>query len=259
MIILFTQCDNRGGVRSNPTGATSGPFRTNIIRHTVAAISVTHAPGGRLKRLGLVLGWIVGVLGLAALPARSLHAQTGATSADTTAFLRPGDVIRVKVWREPDWSGDFEVDESGVATLPRLGAVRVTAMSPDSLRHYVVDSLSAFLKNPTIEVTALRRVQVLGAVRTPGLYPVAPTVTIGDVVALAGGATPEGKPDQVVLRRDGKDVLVKLTRATRLADTPIRTGDQLFVPQRGWVSRNAGLVAAGLSATTTLVVALLLR
>jgi hypothetical protein len=77
-------------------------------------------------------------------------------------------------------------------------------------------------------------------------------------VALAGGATPEGKPDQVVLRRGGERLQINLTRDTRLADTPIRTGDELFVPQRSWVSRNSGLVAAGLSAATTLVVALIL-
>jgi hypothetical protein len=50
-----------------------------------------------------------------------------------------------------------------------------------------------------------------------------------------------------------------LDKATRLADTPIRTGDQLYVPQRSWISRNGGLFAASLSAATTLVVALIIR
>lgn len=174
-------------------------------------------------------------------------------------LLRPGDVIKLNVWREPEWSGEFAVDESGVAVLPRLGATHVTNMTADSLRRFLVDSLGRYLRNPSIEVVPLRRVQVLGAVRTPGLYPVPATVTIADVLALAGGAVAEGKPDQAVLRRDGKDMKIKLNGSTRLADTPIRTGDQIFVPQRGWISRNAGLVAAGLSAATTLVVALLLR
>jgi hypothetical protein len=78
-------------------------------------------------------------------------------------------------------------------------------------------------------------------------------------LALAGGATNDGKANEVVLRRDGHDLKVDLGREMRLADTPIRTGDQLYVPERGWISRNGGLVAAGLSATTTLIVALLVR
>ncbi len=163
------------------------------------------------------------------------------------------------MWREPEWSGEFAVDEAGVVTLPRIGPVLVTSMTAPALRQFLTDSLGRFLRNPTIEVIPLRRIQVLGAVRTPGLYPVAPTVAVGDVVALAGGATPDGKPDQVILRRNGQDLRVNLTRGTRLADTPVRTGDQLYVPQRSWISRNAGLVAAGLSAATTLMVALLVR
>jgi polysaccharide export outer membrane protein len=179
-------------------------------------------------------------------------------SAGRADLLRPGDVLKLKVWREPEWSGEYAVDESGVAVLPRLGAIRVTTMSPDSLRQFLVDSLGRFLRNPSIEVIPLRRIQILGAVRTPGLYPVPATVSVGDAVALAGGATPDGKSDRVVLRRNGKRLQIHLTQDTRLADTPIRTGDELFVPQRSWVSRNVGLVAAGLSATTSLVVALIL-
>lgn len=174
-------------------------------------------------------------------------------------LLQPGDIIKLNVWREPEWSGEFPVDEFGVAVLPRLGAIKVTEMTPAALERFLVDSMGRYLRNPSIDVIPLRRIQVLGAVRSPGLYPVAPTVTVGDVVAIAGGATEEGKSNQVVLRRGGKDLRVRLDKATRLADTPIRTGDQLYVPQRSWISRNGGLFAAALSAATTLVVALIIR
>jgi polysaccharide export outer membrane protein len=174
-------------------------------------------------------------------------------------LLRPGDVITLKVWREPDWSGDFTVNESGVATFPRIGPVQVTAMSADSLRTFLVDSLRHFLKNPSIEVIPQRRIRVLGAVRNPGLYPVPATVTVGDAVAVAGGATQDGKPDQVKLRRNGQELMVDMARDTRLADTPVQTGDELFVPERSWVSRNAVLVGAGFSAVTTVLVAVLIQ
>lgn len=197
-----------------------------------------------------------------ALISASAWAQTSEAPGDTTSgsdLLRPGDVIKLNVWREPEWSGEFAVNESGVAVLPRLGAIQVTTMSADSLRRFLIDSLGRYLRNPSIEVVPLRRVQVLGAVKTPGLYPVPSTVTIADVLALAGGATPDGRPDRAILRRNGEDLRIKLNGATRLADTPIRTGDQIYVPQKSWVSRNAGLVAAGLTATTSLLIALLLR
>ncbi len=212
---------------------------------------------GLPRRLRLVLLLLVGFAGVPTPAMTQSPDSAHQVPRGSPDVLRPGDVIKVSVWREPEWSGEFNVDESGTAVLPRIGPVHVTAMSPDSLKRFVTDSLGKFLKNPSIEVTPLRRIQVLGAVRNPGLYPVPPTVTVGDAVAVAGGATSDGKPDQVVLRRNGQDLKVKLARETRLADTPIQTGDQLFVPQRGWLGRN--IVAATLSATTTLIVALLIR
>ncbi|HEY7636741.1 MAG TPA: SLBB domain-containing protein [Gemmatimonadales bacterium] len=201
--------------------------------------------------------------GAALLPVRSLAAQAPSQqppdSSASQAAARPGDIIRLKVWREPDWSGDFEVQQSGVAILPRLGAIDVRNMSSDSLTRFLVDSLGRFLRNPSIQVNLLHRIRILGAVKNPGLYPVDPSITVIDALALAGGATSEGKPDRVVLRREGERIKVPLNKNTRLADTPMQTGDQLYVPERGWVSRNAGLVAAGLSAATTVVVTLLLR
>jgi protein involved in polysaccharide export with SLBB domain len=135
----------------------------------------------------------------------------------------------------------------------------VDGMSADALTRFLVDSLSVYLRNPSIEVTLLRRINVLGAVQKPDLYLVDASVTVADALALAGGASSNGKTDRVELRRKGKAIEVKLDKDTRLADTPMQSGDQLYVPERGWISRNAGLVAAGLSAATTLVVALMIR
>jgi polysaccharide export outer membrane protein len=162
--------------------------------------------------------------------------------------LRPGDVVRLKIWREPDFSGDYPVDETGTAVFPRLGPVRVASVTADSLKAMLVESYAAYLVNPSIEVTALRRVKVLGAVKSPGLYQVDPTMSVADALALAGGVAGDGRGDHVELVRGGARLQTDLRSDTRLADTPIRSGDQLYVPQRGWLSRNAGVVAAGISA-----------
>jgi protein involved in polysaccharide export with SLBB domain len=185
--------------------------------------------------------------------AQALPRQSAATS-ESPEPLRPGDVVRLRIWREPDLSGDFHVDESGLVVLPKLGPVSVGVISRDSLRRSLLAAYSTYLKNPSIEVVLLRRVNVLGAVRNPGLYPVDPTMTIADALALAGGPTPEGKRDRVDLVRGGDRLKVRLDPATRLGDTPIRSGDQLFVPERSWLSRNPGLVIGTLTAVTALVV-----
>jgi polysaccharide export outer membrane protein len=150
-------------------------------------------------------------------------------------------------------SGDIAVDEAGVAALPRLGALSVANLPADSLKRMLTRSYTKYLRDPAIDITVMRRVTVLGEVRTPNVYHVEPTMTVADAVALAGGTTPDGKQNQVELRRRGGGKPVKLSQRSRLADTPLRSGDELYVPQRSWVSRNAGLVVAGVSTTVSLL------
>lgn len=172
---------------------------------------------------------------------------------DSSGVVRPGDLIRLKVWREPDMSGDAVVNEAGVATLPRIGAVQVSNLTADSLQRFLVNTYSRDLRDPAIDITVLRRVRILGAVRTPNVYQVEPTMTVADALALAGGASSDGKQDQVELRREGESTVTKLTRGTKLADTPIRSGDQLYVPERSWLSRNTPLVLGAIGTLTSLL------
>lgn len=184
-----------------------------------------------------------------------------ASHSDTIATQRmhPGDVVRLRIWREPDLSGDFSVDEAGAVTFPKLGPIVVSNESAETLKARLVAAYQEFLRNPSVDVVLLKRVNVLGAVKNPGLYPVDPTMTIADAVALAGGATPDGDRHRIELLRAGTRVDVKLSDQSRIADLPLRSGDQLFVPERSWISRNPGIIAASLSAATSLIIALLLR
>ncbi len=200
-----------------------------------------------IRRLALVL-----------LPALLLTAGAAAQASPGDP-LRPGDLVRLRIWREPDMSGDFPVDESGMVVLPRVGPMRVTGEGPDQLRSRLVRAYEAFLQHSSIEVKLLRRVQVLGAVRNPGLYPVDATMTVADALALAGGTTPDGHPHRVELVRGGKRVPVQITGQTPISASSIRSGDQLFVPERSWLSRNTGLATAGITGGVSLIIALFTR
>lgn len=185
-------------------------------------------------------------------------AQTATTLGATpvAGALRPGDAVRLRVWREPDLSGEFPVDERGEVSFPKLGATRVTGMSPDSLNRWLLAGYGAYLRDASIEVTPLRRVSVTGAVRTPGIYRVEPTMTVADAVALAGGASPEGERDRVELMRGGAKLETRLRANTRLAESALQSGDQLVVPERSWARRNAGVIIGAVSSVAFLVVAL---
>ena len=194
------------------------------------------------------------------LPASAQSATASANQPDSIAgILRPGDLIRLRIWREPDLSGEFQVDENGVATFPKIGPFNVLDESPESLKAKLLSSYAIYLRNPSVEVTMLRRINVLGAVQKPGLYPVDPTMTIADALAAAGGATSMGDQHKVELVRNGVRISQRINSTTRIGETPLRSGDQIFVPERSFIVRNSGLVAAGVSVSASLFIALLSR
>lgn len=218
-------------------------------------------------RSELAVPWLWRLLAAGAmtlLPLPPAAAQAPGAPGDTvpahsaSAPLLPGDLVRVRVWREPELSGDFGVDESGTVVLPRLGPTRAEGVPADELRRSIVAALGAYLNHASVEVVLLRRVQILGAVRNPGLFPVDGTMTLGDALALAGGTTPQGHPDRVVLLRRATGTRTVISRRTRVSETPLGSGDQLYVPERGWLSRNPGVVG-GITAAVIGLVATLTR
>jgi len=173
--------------------------------------------------------------------------------------LRPGDVIRLRIWREPDLSGEFALDRNGAVVLPRIGTIAAADHTPEELESLLREEYSRYLRNPSIEIMLLRRINILGAVRSPGLYPVDPTMTLTDALALAGGVQPNGRQDRVELFRGEHRLVTEVTGQTRIEDLGIRSGDQVYVPERTWISRNAGVIATVastvVSATVSLIIA----
>lgn len=199
----------------------------------------------------MAIAWIFAA---SASPAAAQE-QPVRASVRASVVLRPGDRVRLKVWREPDLSGDFVIDEDGIVVFPKVGRLDVQKISTDSLKALLIARYAESLRSPSVEVTVLRKVNVLGAVKNPGLYYVDPTTTVADALALAGGVSPEGKQNSFQLLRDGKRLPVELSRDSRLADSPLQPGDQLRVPQRSWLSRNTALVAGALTSVAIIFAA----
>jgi polysaccharide export outer membrane protein len=170
---------------------------------------------------------------------------------------QPGDKVRLKIYREPDLSGEFTVPEDGTVDFPKIGSVKVNRLSTDSLRALLIAQYSRSLRDPAIEVTVLRRVSVTGAVRNPGFYYADPTVTVQGAIALAGGVTPEGNRNKVELLRGSKRTTISLTGATSLAATPIQSGDEVNAPERSWLSRNTALVVSGVTGLALVAVTII--
>jgi polysaccharide export outer membrane protein len=172
--------------------------------------------------------------------------------------LQPGDRIRLRVWREADMSDEFRVNTDGTVVFPRLGVRTVIGKEPGTLMRELMEDYGRVLRTPAIEITFLRRINVGGSVQRPGVYYIDPTMTVQDVLLEAGGATPLGRTDRIELIRDGELIEAKLRQDIQLVESPIRSGDQLFVPERNWLSRNTsaavGIGGAILSFAATMII-----
>ena len=174
--------------------------------------------------------------------------------------IRPGDVVRVEVWREADYTHEYLVDTRGTINLPQLGLMRVAGRTPDWLTDTITAGYRRVLANPTITVTVLMRVMVTGEVGHSGVFPVDPTTSVGELLALAGGPTPLGNRHKIQLVRSGRVIVTSLDAGTVLQRSPVQSGDQLFVPRRGWMARNGQYFINGaISVASAVTVALLVR
>lgn len=166
------------------------------------------------------------------------------------APLQPGDAIQVSFSGDSAAGGSYTVDETGRVSLPLLGTKEVGGTPAPRLRREIIDGYEDQLRNQAIQISLLRRVQVLGAVKEPGLYHVDPTMTLGDVLAQAGGATPQGELKNVRVMRGGRDFIVDAERGEAYA---VQSGDRVFVPERAWIKRNSALVVGGLLSATAII------
>ena len=202
--------------------------------------------------------FVVSLFLLAACSSPAPPAQDPAPAA--ASRVHPGDVVRMAVWREPDYTGEYPVDARGRVILPQLGTMLVTGRTTEWLTDSLTATYRRLLNNPSVSVTVLMRVTVLGEVGRPGFVQADATMSVGDLISQAGGLTPLANRDKIQLLRDGRVLVASLGPGTILQRTPVQSGDQVFVPQRGWMARNGHYFLTGaISVATAVTVAILVR
>jgi polysaccharide biosynthesis/export protein len=185
------------------------------------------------------------------------EAQVEAPAPEAEITLLPGDLLRIAIWREAGLSGDFPVETDGTVTLPLLGRQQVTAIPLDRLRDTLIAQYRVELRNPSIAVTPLRRVNVMGEVARPGLYSVDPTITLQSAIALAGGVTASGHLQRISITRAGQVLRPRAGAAENLSALDVRSGDEIFVARRGWFDRNSTFVVSALLSLTSIMITIL--
>ena len=187
------------------------------------------APGGAPR----IVFWFGfgGICGVATYAAGPTHTGSQTFSAGTYV-LGPNDRVRVKVYGEPDITGEYEIDASGQVSIPLAGRMRASGMTTKQLERAITSALSKdIVRDPkvNVEIVAYRPYYILGEVKKAGEYPYRLGLTVMDAVASAGGFTYRANESKVYLRRSGSPA-----EEIYALDAPILVfpGDNIRIPER---------------------------
>ena len=186
----------------------------------------------------------------------ALACAVPAAAQDTIAAVRPADVVRLSVWRMPEFTGEFPVAPDGSILHPLLTEVRVVGRTRDDVRNQLRQVLLRYEREPQFVFDYLFRVAVTGEVRLPNLYSLPPETSIAQALAAAGGVSEFGRLHDVRLIRGGRELVLDLRNPSPdVMEMRVRSGDQIRVLRRGSSARDFIGLGAGLVAAVASVIA----
>ncbi len=151
------------------------------------------------------------LLSLACAGAGAVAAPPASTPARPTApdgayTVKPGDVLQISVWKEPDLQGPVLVRPDGQFSFPLAGQMDARGKSVQELQQMVTDKLRKYISDPVVTVSVQEikgnKVYVIGQVNKPGDFVVNPRVDVMQALSMAGGTTPfAALGDIMILRR----------------------------------------------------------
>jgi polysaccharide export outer membrane protein len=192
---------------------------------------LTHIAG--LSLLSTLCLLVVSGIGTRVPSPAFAQAQTSAPSSSAATYvLGSNDKIRLKVYGEPDISGEYEIDAGGQVSVPLAGHIRAAGSTTQQLERSIKSALSkGIVRDPrvNVEIVAFRPYYILGEVKKSGEYPYRLGLTVMDAVASAGGFTYRANESKVYLRRAGAGVEETVALD---APVPVFPGDNIRVPER---------------------------
>jgi polysaccharide export outer membrane protein len=192
----------------------------------------------------MVLTTLIAVLALAGQ-------RPPSAEAPADYLVGPHDVLNIVVFGEADLSRTVTLDAEGSFDLPHIGRVRAGGMTARGIGNDVTKRLKEFYVNPQVSVEVARfrsqNVIVMGYVNAPGRYPLSGTMSVLEMLAMAGSPTsaaasyvqisrPTGSEPRLPHEEPGGGTTLRLTmkqlqNGLAPAGFALRDGDTISVPK----------------------------
>jgi polysaccharide export outer membrane protein len=137
-------------------------------------------------------------------PTRPSAPSSGKANEDSFV-IGNDDVLAINVWKEPDFSQKIQVRSDGKISLPLLGEIQATGLTPLQLEQDLSAKLRNYITKPEVTVMVeqinSKKFNILGQVAKPGSYSLALAPTVMDAIALAGGLRDFAKQKSIYILR----------------------------------------------------------
>jgi polysaccharide export outer membrane protein len=163
-------------------------------------------------------------------------------SAEVEYTVGAGDVLNIRVWKEPELSRDnVVVRPDGMISMPLIGVVKVSGLPVSQIQQTLADKLRRFVNisqvTVTVEEIRSKFVYITGEVNRPGAYPLLSPIDLLHLVIRAGGLSPYAhRKSMYVLRKvNGKQQKIpvnyaKVLRGEEAQSLQLQEGDTVVVP-----------------------------
>jgi polysaccharide export outer membrane protein len=142
---------------------------------------------------------------------RSLAASSNRAPAPSDYVIGPGDLVNVQVFDVPEMSRELRVSQTGTIGMPLVPVrLHISGLTETQTEQKITEVLEAngLISHPEVSVTVKekksRPITIVGAVAHPQVYEADRQVTLIDVLAQAGGITPDAA-DHVIVTRPERD------------------------------------------------------
>jgi polysaccharide biosynthesis/export protein len=154
--------------------------------------------------------------------------------------LGAGDKLRIEVYKDTQLSQSVQIRPDGKITLPLVGDMEATSLTPIELRDQIATKLKEYITNPTVTVIVVEAVSaqayVTGEVAHPGAVALHGPVTIVQAIAMAGGFKEFANTKDVkILRPNGNNMQTLRFNYKDMLNGDakpmlLRAGDTVIVP-----------------------------
>jgi polysaccharide export outer membrane protein len=165
--------------------------------------------------------------------------STAGAPVDSNGYkIGPADILNIRVWNEPEFSGPVAVHQDGKITLPLVGDLQAGGNTPAQVEQTVTKALGKYVVHPLVTVTVQqvesKKYYMDGRIARPGEYPLVVPTTVLEAISKAGGIQEFGNQKKIYILRGDQRIPFNYKDVVRgkhmEQNIELKPGDHVVVP-----------------------------